>query len=243
MASASVMSAFYRTRAFLASDHVTLLGLMEAFQNIQEEAGTSQNVLSPFDTKEWLTVDEAVVHFRELGLPRSAEAIRGYCRAGKIEATTTQGVKGEQHVLKRESANSFITERKIVIAAMTRDIPEDAGISRKIPVVSVSSRQVPEDAGTARDDGTLKEKDEEITKLKDEIMSLKIDKAARDQLVTILRDERAQLADTAMEQSRKVGELETRLQLSPPPAARMDIPKPDEQGEQNVMARWGIIKR
>lgn len=206
---------------------------MQAFPHIPEDAGTLQNTASPLHAREWLTVDEAVIHFRELGLPRSAEAIRGYCRAGKIEATTTQGVKGEQHVLKRESAESFITERKTVLAAMSRDVPEDDGLSRKLPVISVSSRHIPESNGTDREDSeALREKNEEIAKLKDEITSLEIDKAARDHIVSMLRDERAQLAETAMEQSRKVGELETRLQLSAPSAARADIHKADQLGSE-----------
>jgi len=205
---------------------------MQPFQHVPEAVGTSQNITSTLPAKEWITVDEAVVYFRDLGLPRSPEAIRGYCRTGKIEATTTQGLKGEQHVLKRESAASYIEERKIVLAAMSRDIPEDEGISRKLPVVSVSSRHMPEEDAAAliEDKDALKDKEVEIAKLIDENMSLKIDKAARDQLVTMLREERAQLADTAMEHSRKVGQLETRLEISAPPsAAQEDIHKDDER--------------
>lgn len=197
---------------------------MQSFQNMSEEAGTSRNQpedpASPLVQKELLTVEEAVVYFRDQGLPRSPEAIRGYCRQGKIESTTIQGLKGEQHVLSRESADVYITERKRVLETMSRDMPADAGTSRKLTVTSVTSRDMPEHAGMARetdpDPDTLKAKDEEIAKLRDEVMSLRIDKAARDQIVAMLRDERAQLADTAMEKSRRVGELETRLQLAEP---------------------------
>lgn len=203
---------------------------MEVSQNIPEQAGASQNSPSRLNVIEWITVDEAVVHFRELGLPRSSEAIRGYCRSGKIEATTTQGLKGEQHILKRESATSYIEERKTVLTAMSRNIPEESSTSRKLPVISVTSQQMPEETGIVRYEADGMVKEAEITKLKDEIMSLKIDKAARDQLVTVLRDERAKLADTAIEQSRKIGELETHLQLSaPPPEAKPDIHKNEEQ--------------
>ncbi len=195
---------------------------METEQTQPEEAGTSRDEAdarpSLFADKEWITVDEAVVYFRELGLPRSPEAIRGYCRHDKLEATTTQGIKGEQHVIRRESARIYIEERKQVLAAMSRDIPEEAGTTRKLPVTSVTSRHETEDAGTARvaDENTLKEKEVEIAKLREEVMSLKIDKSARDHIVTMLRDERSQLMQEAMEKSRRVGELETRLQLTAP---------------------------
>lgn len=206
---------------------------MQPFQHIPDDAGTSQKTTRPLHVKEWITVDEAVTYFRDLGLPRSPEAIRGYCRTGKIEATTTQGLKGEQHVLKCESAVSYIEERKTVLAAMSRDIPEDDGTSRKLPVISVSSRHMPEEDEITytENNDALEERKAEIAKLKEENMSLKIDKAARDQLVTMLREERAQLADTAMEQSRKVGELETRLEISAPQsAAQEDIHNDDKPG-------------
>jgi len=105
-----------------------------------------------------------------------------------------------------------------VLAAMSRDVPEDAGTTRKLPVTSVMSRHEPEDTGTLRDaDGTqVKEKDEEIARLRDEVMSLKIDKSARDHIVNMLRDERAHLMQEAMEKSRRVGELQTRLHLAAP---------------------------
>lgn len=194
---------------------------MNPFSFMPEHAGTSQNPGMPLADKDWITVDEAVTYFRELGLPRSPEAIRGYCRDGKLEATTTQGLKGEQHVIQRRSAEIYIEDRKKVLASMSRDIPADASMSRKIPVHSVISRQMPEDAGTNRpepDTAALAAKDAEISRLRDENMSLKIDKSARDQIVSMLRDERARLADQAMEKSRRVGELETRLELQLPPA-------------------------
>lgn len=212
------------------------------------DTGTSQNtkvshIPSPDPLAEetiWITVDEAVLLFRELGLPRSPEAIRGYCRDGKLEAKTTQGIKGEQHVIERKSAEIYIEDRKKVLASMSRDIPEDAGISRKVPVTSVTSRQMTEDAGTTRqaekgDVGTsagettaaeteaLKARDAEIVRLREENTSLKIDKAARDQIVTMLREERGQLAAETMEKSRRVGELETRLELQLPEAHRSSL--------------------
>lgn len=189
-----------------------------------EDDGKSRNTepdgISLFSDRDWITVDEAVIYFRSLGLPRSPEAIRGYCRHGKLEATTTQGVKGEQHVIKRESARVYIEDRKKVLEAMSRDMPEDTGKLRKLPVHSVTYRQIPEDAETAYegDEEALRAKDDEIASLKDEIMGLKIDKAARDQVVGMLRDERAQFATDVREASRTVGELEATLRAAAPQA-------------------------
>ena len=189
---------------------------------LSEDAGTSQNtdrnVTALFVDQEWITVEEAVLLFRALELPRSPEAIRGYCRDSKLEATTTQGLKGEQHVIKRESAEVYIADRKKVVAAMTRNIPEGDGISRKLTVKSVTSRQDPEEDGTSRDEpsGDLAEKEVEIAKLRDEVMSLKIDKQARDQIVIIMRDEREALAKEAHDASHRVGELEATLRIAAP---------------------------
>lgn len=213
---------------------------MNDANHIPEGPRTSQNTegngASPFTHKEWITVEEAVIFFRDLGLPRSPEAIRGYCRQDKLEATTTQGLKGEQHVIKRASAEIYIADRKKVLAAMSRDMPEQDGKSRKLTVHSETTRHLPEDTGTSQHVPAedLAEKEAEITKLRDEVMSLKIDKQARDQIVIMLRDERAEIARDAREASRKVGELEATLRMAAPD--EWGQLQAHQQGDTSVLA-------
>ena len=103
------------------------------------------------------------------------------------------------------------------------------------------SRNAAEDAGTAPAPEPLPDKtDGEIQKLKDEIVSLKIDKAARDQVVAMLRDERAKITETAMEANRRVGELETRLQLAAPREAD-SIPIHRQPPSASQEKPWGRV--
>lgn len=200
-------------------------------RNVPEQAGTLENnAQSPVPTeRDWITVIEAQEQFRALGLPRSAEAIRKYCRQGKLEAEVIAGPKGDQHMIQRGSIDVFVSEQLKVIEAATRRIPVRDGTTRNIPVHSVTYQDNPEQPGTARDEET----EAEIKKLKDEIEKLKLenrhldlDKQVREGLNSMLEENNNRLLEEvqkvsrdAQEWSRKFGQLEERvkyLQLAAP---------------------------
>jgi hypothetical protein len=205
--------------------------------DIPEQAGTRNEagaaVPALFSGKDWITVEEAVVLFQDIGLPRTAEAIRGYCRKGKIEASSMEGAKGDQHMIRTESARAFIEERKIVLDALGQNVPEHAGTMRKLPVVSVTSRNVAEDAVAAETDGSaanaaaladkVRAQETEIEALRRETRTLEIDKRVREQMLERVDADRQLLLGKVLEMGTEVGQLRERvahLQLAAPDAVR-----------------------
>ena len=191
---------------------------------LSEQAGTPENNAQfPVPPEvSWITVLDAQEHFRALGLPRSVEAIRKYCRQGKVEAEVIAGPKGDQHMIKMGSIDTFVAEQLKVLEAASRNVPVRDGTFRKIPVHSVTSRVEPEHPGTQQD-ANLTEKlaaqEKEIERLKRENRDLEIDKEVRARMNDVLEKNNdrliGQLRETsqdAQEWSRKFGQLEERVE-------------------------------
>jgi hypothetical protein len=200
-------------------------------ENIPEQAETRNEAAAAtpplFAGREWLTVEEAVVLFQHMGLPRTAEAIRSYCRKGKIEASSMEGAKGDQHMVRTESARSFITERKRVLDALAQGLPDQDGTMRKLPVRSKFFRNDAEVVGTPEPAGPpireaeleakLKVQDAEIEALRSETRTLEIDKRVREQMLERVDADRQMLLGRVLEMGTEVGQLRervSRLQLA-----------------------------
>ncbi len=77
--------------------------------------------------------------------------------------------------------------------------------------------------GTPKTDRQSREEADELMKLHEQVMSLEIDKRVRDGLLDQLKNERKELlgqlqghVEILTKQSREIGQLETRLELSAP---------------------------
>jgi len=199
---------------------------MNDIQPVPERSGTSQNGqnTAPYADKEWLTINEAVILFRHLGLPRTPEAIRKYCRQEKIKAQMVAGAKGEQHMIEQSTIKPFVDDQLRALSATSQTVPEHDGTSRNIPVHSVTTRNVPEQPDTEEGQSALQEqlekKVKEIEGLKRENRELEIDKEVRSRMNEQLEKANERLFDQFMEAnretqqlSRKYGQLEERVRL------------------------------
>lgn len=190
---------------------------MNDIQPVPERSGTSQNGSNPapYADKEWLTINEAVILFRYLGLPRTPEAIRKYCRQEKIKSQTVAGAKGDQHMVEQITIKPFIEDQLRALNSTSQTIPEHAGMSRNVPVHSVTTRNVPEQPETATgNEGLEKELAEakkEIEELTHKNRVLEVDKQVREQWVGQLTKDRDQIMENAMKWSREVGQLEQQV--------------------------------
>lgn len=207
----------------------------------------------PYPGKEWLTIAEAQILFRHLGLPRSPEAIRKYCRQEKLASQTTAGPTGDQHMVERKSIVPFVEEQLRIQGAQNPTVPERPGTTRHVPVQTVMTRVEPDQTGTNRNDPVSINKIEELEKkltqaeaekkeLVEKNHSLEIDKAVRDQMVKQLQEERGTFLEQMqadrqnfLEQikifsseagalSRELGQMETKLELTAPQAPVTEQP-------------------
>lgn len=214
-----------------------------------EQSNTQENnAISHASTEpEWITVPEAQEEFRALGLPRSPEAIRKYCRQGKLASEPISGPKGDQHMIQKASIGTFVTEQLKVLNAASRTIPVQPGTTRDDPAHASMTRNVPVRSDTTFElEEKTKELEEEIIKLKRENQELAIDKEVRSRMNQHLEQDRdrlieqvGQVSREAQEWSRKYGQLEERVQhlkLTAPegqgepinPLGSEDVPQPSE---------------
>lgn len=196
----------------------------EASRVIPEQAGTLENksILTEPAQPEWIPVNDAQEQFRLLGLPRSVEAIRKYCRQGKLEAEVITGPRGDQHMINRASINVFVEDQLKVLNATSHSIPVRDGSSRQIPVQSVTNRFEPERTGSVASEQSSAEivnLQKKIEKLEAEKRDLEIDKEVRTRMNAVLEGNNEKLlaqvteiSKEAQEWSRKFGRLEERVQ-------------------------------
>lgn len=171
-----------------------------------------------------ITVDEAVLHFSEAGVPRSPRSIRRYCERGHLEATLADGVQGERYLIDRESIDRRIKELRQQQVVSRRD--------RKEPDASASNPPGPAKAGSGRAHS------KHVQALEAEILDLRITNRAKDYALQQFKEERAALLKQVETKSHRIGELETRLvlQAGVPPdqltAPREVTPEPSSEPPQ-----------
>lgn len=157
--------------------------------------------------------------------------VQRYCQSGKVRALkvdpdTRQPTDKDNYLFLIDP--SSIPER----VAQLREKQEFVS-----PTVVASSRDTTRQVATSHDmsehvapveetpktDTQSREEQEEVRKLKEELMSLEIDKRVRDGLLDQMKQDRKDLlsqlqhhVETMTNQSRVIGQLETRLELSAP---------------------------
>ena len=169
------------------------------------------------------SVADAVLAFHEASMSITDRTVQRYCHSGKLRALrvdpdTRQRTDKDNYLFLIDPAS--IPER----VAQLREKQEFVS-----PTV-VATRPV-----TSRPDVTSHDKSEpvalveetvqsdELKKLQEQVMSLEIDKRVRDGLLDQMKNDRKDLlsqlqghVQTLTEQSRTIGQLETRLELSAP---------------------------
>ncbi len=194
---------------------------MEPIQNIPEQGGTANEPLNrpdlPFQDQQWITVNQAIILFRALGLPRTKEAIRKYCRQEKLSATMMEGAKGQQHMVETASIYPFVDEQLKVLNAAGQAVTQRDGTIRNIPVYSVASRNEPERFETDENERLLadqvKKLEAELEELKAENRELEIDKRVRGEFARQLQTDRDRIYDQAMRYSEQVGQLKEQVKV------------------------------
>lgn len=205
---------------------------------------TPRHAASPSDkapdiARYTMPVAEAVVAFRDEGLSVTDRTIQRYCHSGKLRAIrvdpdTRQPTDKDAYVFLIDP--SSIPERISQIRekqefARTTVVATDRDESRNDAAGRDRSGQ---DAAASEQPGGAN--DGEVEALRNEVQSLKIDKAVRDQMIEQMKEDRASLlgqleshVQTMVEQGKTIGQLETRLQILAPDAVR-DGRSPKEPG-------------
>lgn len=175
-----------------------------------------------------MTVEDVAVMLADHYVPRDQRTIQRWCKRGKLKAIIDHEA-GDRYLIEPGSARQCVAT---LVAEKQRQDEEFAALSRQQSrhAWAGSDRVATDpqspysynadkpadvahercDAEAADDDGrdlvaTLKAK---VSKLEEEVISLRIDKQARDQVLTMVREEYQKAIDHALDRSERVGALE-----------------------------------
>lgn len=197
-----------------------------------------------------LTVEDVAVMLADHYVPRDQRTIQRWCKSGKLRAIIDHEA-GDRYLIEPTSAREFVAT---LVAEKKRQDEEFAALSRRhlrqepTPADNAatgaenpsfhnadtptgdgqSSRDAEAAAQERRDDDATMEK--HIAALEEENRSLKIDKQARDQVISMIREEYTKAIDHALERSEQIGALQAEVrqlrELLPPESGQGSVQQP-----------------
>src|ERR671938_809459 len=169
-----------------------------------------------------LTIEEAAQLFAEAGVPRVPRTITRFCQLGDLDCLRVETEKNYKYLIDRNSVEKRIKQLQQVVANANKSYQDKSRhvepISETQPDMSRHDEQHHETEQPSENDQYLRERVEE---LEDEIINLKIDKQAREQIIkqmnTQMTTERQQFIARIEEVSLRLGEATAQLkQLEAP---------------------------
>ncbi len=198
------------------------------------------------------SVADSVLAFREASMSITERTVQRYCQSGKLRAMRVDPDTREltdkdnylflidpasipERVAQLREKQEFI--KPTVVAASHDMSRQDAARRDESQTVASNNKDDESEVKTA-------ETDAEHETLRQKAMSLEIDKRVRDGLIDQLKNDRGELlsqlqhhVETITTQSRMIGQLETRLELSAPePIRKLQV---TEIADQDAMPRKG----
>lgn len=202
-----------------------------------------------------MTVEEALVHFTDAGLPRSERTIQRYCQRGHLTCTLVDTEISEMYLIDPSSVERRIKELQQIenisrASQLSRQDAPSRDTSRHDATVHDSSRQ-------SVSSEKIEEYEQRIKELENQNRHLEIDKRVKEQFVNMLQEDRerlfAQMTEytrTITDQARLIGQLESRMELGPgrPVSEPEDPPQfhsttsstPQEQERQSESPREAV---
>ncbi len=171
------------------------------------------NPLSPPDAEQHsldtaqdysLSVEEASLLCFEAGVPRSPRTLMRYCAHGHLDCSKVDTERNEKYLISRSSLERRIQE--LLQVATTGHVESQRDTTRH----DAPSRD------TSRSDEQSSELADKLKQLEAENLDLKITNKAKDQLIQMVREERVGFIDQLTAATRRMGQLEERLQLMAP---------------------------
>lgn len=172
--------------------------------------------------REWLTVDQAYAACLDAGLDRTKKTIRQWCRQEHVDCQKQTTPTGERWMIDKAS---LATKIRLELEFQQTQEPVQTSAHMSEPVRTSADSYEPVHTGA-----NIKE---QIKELENQIKSLEIDKAVRDQHISFLTSQNEKGQKDLLSQSRYIGHLETKvLALGGEPDTKfLDAPVPNQPTE------------
>ncbi|MCP4935512.1 MAG: hypothetical protein GY927_15235 [bacterium] len=197
----------------------------------QIAAPPGNQIDQPDINKYTYSVADAVLAFREASMSITDRTIQRYCQSGKLRALrvdpdTRQPTDKDNYLFLIDPTSipervAQLREKQEFVSPTV--IAASRDMTRPVATGHDMSEAVAQAEDTPKTDKQAQEEADELKQLHEKVMSLKIDKRVRDGLLDQMKDDRRELlsqlqnhVETMTSQSRVIGQLETRLELSAP---------------------------
>ena len=164
----------------------------------------NEGLPSEFSAEYSLSVEEASALCFEAGVPRSPRTLMRYCAHGHLDCRKIDTERNEKYLISRGSLERRIQE--LLQVATTGHVETHRDTTRH----NAPSRD------TSRTDEQSGELEEKMKQLEAENFDLKVTNKAKDQLIQMVREERVGFIEQLTAATRRMGQLEERLQLMAP---------------------------
>lgn len=203
---------------------------------IHQPNDTSRHDATERDTsRHTLTVKQASHRFADLGAPRSPRSVQRFCDLGHIDCISVKGEKTERYFIDPASIERYAHELKAVeqISRVDDDTLRYDAPQRDMTRNDATERaKVEEPAPTQASEPKAESRtsDADAKRLEDEILHLRIDNRAKEQVINMLRDERIAMATRLEEVNYQLGAAESRM-------AQLEAPKPANDATERDASR------
>ena len=170
-----------------------------------------------------LTIDEASQLFAEAGVPRSPRTITRFCQLGDLECLRVETEKNFKWLVDKQSAEKRITE---LLQAITFTKKPYQDTSSHVETISETqpdmSRHDELPVYHTQTDAELNELRQQHEELETEVMHLRIDKAAKEQVINQLVTERKDFLMQMNDMSFRLGQATAKLEM-------LEAPRPEPE--------------
>lgn len=176
-----------------------------------------------------LTTAQAVELFAEFGVPRSKRSVQRFCESGHLDFVSVKGPRGDEFFISRQSVERYAEELRQIDAIATIGDEARYDASQHDTTRHDASQRDNKEAESSRKAADIKhdgDRDSAELKLRnDEILNLRIDNRAKEQVITMLRDERREMQIQLQDVTYRLGASETRVALLEEAKPEEDAPR------------------
>src|SRR3954470_17281034 len=184
---------------------------------------SSAGETSPDMTRYVLTIEEAAQLFAEAGVPRAPRTITRFCAFGDLDCLRAETEKNYKYLIDRNSVERRIKQLQQIVANATKPYQDmSRHVQPSYETQPDMSRHDEKPRVTEQPSEEASQLREKVEKLETEIIHLKIDKAAKEQVNNMMNTERKDFIGQLNNMSFQLGEATAKLQ-------QLEAPRPEPQ--------------
>jgi ATP-dependent Lon protease len=192
-------------------------------QNLHTRQVSPADETQPDTSRYRLTIEEASQLFAAAGVPRSARTITRFCQLGDLDCLRVETEKNFKWLVDEASAEKRIEALKQAITFSKKHYQDMSSHVETINETQPDMSRHDDHVQSVAEIDTEKEYlRTQVNELEDEIMHLRIEKSAKDQVITQMANERKEFISQMNDISFKLGEATTKLQM-------LEAPRPETE--------------